>query len=231
MPVRAARYVSALMAVTPVMRTGAASARLQALGLVHRRGLGIREKVDQRLYRDWLLGQIRGAGNVDEIRTLQLGRQGPDHVDARHLHQLGNRLYTELRLATGHRFSNQRALRGTCRNQPRLRFELGGDAELLEHLRQVLPTGGAARRIGIRDRFGVEQRFFQRFDRADVGLCGTLLHRQTDLGARQRLRAAADDLGLTNQLVDARLGKDRDIDFIACGNLFLDVAGGRVFDL
>ena len=34
---------------------GAASARLQALGLVHRRGLGIREKVDQRLCRDWLL--------------------------------------------------------------------------------------------------------------------------------------------------------------------------------
>lgn len=35
--------------------SGAASARLQALGLVHRRGLGIREKVDQRLCRDWLL--------------------------------------------------------------------------------------------------------------------------------------------------------------------------------
>lgn len=34
---------------------GAASARLQALGLVHRRGLGIGEKVDQRLCRDWLL--------------------------------------------------------------------------------------------------------------------------------------------------------------------------------
>jgi hypothetical protein len=34
---------------------GAASARLQALGLVHRRGLEIREKVDQRLCRDWLL--------------------------------------------------------------------------------------------------------------------------------------------------------------------------------
>jgi len=31
------------------------SARLQALGLVHCRGLGIREKVDQRLCCDWLL--------------------------------------------------------------------------------------------------------------------------------------------------------------------------------
>ena len=34
---------------------GAASARLKALGLVDRRGLGIREKVDQRLCCDWLL--------------------------------------------------------------------------------------------------------------------------------------------------------------------------------
>jgi hypothetical protein len=34
---------------------GAASARLQAFGLVHRRRLGIREKVDQRLCRDGLL--------------------------------------------------------------------------------------------------------------------------------------------------------------------------------
>jgi hypothetical protein len=45
------------------------------------------------------------------------------------------------------------------------------------------------------------------------------------------LRAATDDFGLTNQLVDARLGKDRDIDFIARSDLFLDVARGRVFDL
>jgi hypothetical protein len=34
---------------------GGASARLQALGLVHCRGLRIREKVDQHLCRDWLL--------------------------------------------------------------------------------------------------------------------------------------------------------------------------------
>ena len=34
---------------------GAASARLQALGFVHRRRIGIREKVDKRLCRDRLL--------------------------------------------------------------------------------------------------------------------------------------------------------------------------------
>jgi len=41
--------------VTRTARSGAASARLQAFGLVHRRRLGIREKVDKRLCRDGLL--------------------------------------------------------------------------------------------------------------------------------------------------------------------------------
>ena len=71
-----------------------------------------------------------------------------------------------------------------CRREPRLRFGLGRDAQLLEGIRQVLPAGGAARRIGIRDRFGIKHRFLERFDRADVGLCGTLFYCQTDLGAR-----------------------------------------------
>jgi hypothetical protein len=48
----------------------------------------------------------------------------------------------------------------------------------------VLPTGGAARRIGVRDGFGIEQRFLERFDRADVWLCGPLLYRQADPGSR-----------------------------------------------
>jgi len=48
---------------------------------------------------------------------------------------------------------------------------------------------------------------------------------------RQSLCTAADDLGLAYQLVDARLGQDRDINFIAGGDLFLDVANIGVLDL
>jgi hypothetical protein len=52
---RAALLELSGQALQATTRSGAASARLHALGLVHRRRLGIREKVDERLCRDRLL--------------------------------------------------------------------------------------------------------------------------------------------------------------------------------
>jgi len=48
-------HPGAVAAVTRTIGSGALSAWLQAFGLVHRRRLGIREKVDKRLCRDRLL--------------------------------------------------------------------------------------------------------------------------------------------------------------------------------
>jgi len=119
------------------------------------RRLGVRQEINQRFCRNRLLGHIRGTGDIDQIRTLQLGGQGPDDVDALDLEQLADRLYADLRLTARHGFSDPRALRGAGRDEPRFWLELSGDTQLFDGLRQVGPAGSAGRRVGISDRFGV----------------------------------------------------------------------------
>jgi len=46
------------------IRSSAMSARLQALGLVHRRRLGVRQEINQRFCRNRLLGHIRGRKRI-----------------------------------------------------------------------------------------------------------------------------------------------------------------------
>src|SRR5439155_25709441 len=114
------------------------------------------------------------TGDVDQIRTLQLGGQGPDDIDALDRYQQADQLQADLRLAARHGLSDLRlALRSAGRDELRFRLELGGDAQLVEGLRYGGPAGGAARRVGVSDSFHIEEDFLKRFDRADLRLGGT----------------------------------------------------------
>ena len=91
-------------------------------------------------------------------------------------------------------------------------------------------AGGAARRVDIGDRFGIEQGLLEGIDRADIGLRRAFLDGQADRHARQCRGGAADQLGDTDELVGAGLAQDRHVDRLVGGDLLLDLAGGCVFD-
>src|SRR5262249_5514254 len=120
--------------------------------------------------------------DVDQIRTLQLGRQRPDDFDALDLHQQGDRLYADLRLAALHDLSDvNRALSAAGRDEPRLWLEFDGDTQLFDDL---LLGGEAGLRVGISDRFDAEKGFLERFNGADIRFGAALLDRHTELSMR-----------------------------------------------
>ena len=60
-----------------------------------------------------------------------------------------------------------------------------GDAEPLDHGREIAARSPAGSRIGIRDRLRREQRRAERFDRRDVGLERTRANRDPDMHGAQ----------------------------------------------
>src|SRR5438132_12804341 len=101
--------------------------------------------------------------------ALQFSGQGADDVDALDPDQQADQLQADLRLTARHGLSDLRlALRSAGRDELRFRLELGADAQLVEGLFYVCPAGGAARRAGVSDRFGIDEVFLDSFDRADL---------------------------------------------------------------
>src|SRR5260370_40525468 len=89
---------------------------------------------------------------------------------------------------------------------------------------------GAARRVEIGYRFGIEQGLLERIDRADIRLRRAFLDCQADRRARQRRGGAAYQLGDTNALVGAGLAQDRDVRPVVGGGPLLALARGWVLD-
>ena len=159
---------------------------------------------------------------------MQFRRQRADDVDPGLIHKLADRQYAEFGVAMRDEIVDP--FPGGRRGQLGLRLQLRGEAELIDKLRHVDAVGTAARRVGVGNRFGADERFLERVDRGDVGLHRTLLHPHPNRHTRHRRGGTADELSLSDELVGPRLVQDRHVDLLVCGYLLLHLAGCRIFD-
>src|SRR5712692_7425506 len=132
----------------------------------------------------------------------------------------------QLDLAAGDRLQGVHSLRV----EPRLRPNGLGDAETLEHGREVGAAGSAAGGVSVTERGRLEECLAKRLGRRDVGPGRTRLHRdadpsQLDAGSLHQHAAAPVDV------LDALSGADDHVSALARGRAFAEVAGGAEHEL
>src|SRR5258708_35281185 len=103
-----------------------------------------------------------------------------------------------------------------------LPFQIARNAEALEYFRDVYAAGAAARRVGVGDRPGHQQRPPEPGHRTDIGMRHALLDGYSDRGTADQRNALFSNLAVAFERLDARLGQDRDIDRLAPGGGLLE---------
>src|SRR6266436_6933601 len=148
-----------------------------------------------------------------------------DERDALHGQDFADLMNAELGLTAGDVLRDRAA-----RNQFCLRLHLGGDAELVEQTDDVDAARAAGGRIDIGNRFGGEQRLFERRDRADVRLRRAVLDHDPDADPRKVYSAAGNELALAREVVDRRRRQHREVERLAALDAFVQRADGVVLN-
>ena len=156
-----------------------------------------------------------------------LGYQ-PDDLNPGNVRKFTDRLQADLGLAARDGSANRWGRSRLAGHRLYLRFDLVKDAEIVHDLRHMDTAGAAARRIGIGDRASGEQRLFERLNRADIGFGGALPNREGNRRAADHDNAVGDNRARGFERLQARLGRDRDIENVVGSQPLRDLTGGTV---
>src|SRR5262249_21198509 len=174
------------------------SRRLHALRLEHLGGSRAGQRFEQGLGRLAFLGLRANAGGVDRV-VLDICWQRTDERDAFHGKDFADLVDAKFGLALGDVRRHRPAGNQFC-----LRLHLAGDPELREKPRDIDAAGAAGGGIDIGSGLGREQRPFEGFDRADVGLRRTLVDHDADPDTGKVDPAAGNELAFAGKIVHRR---------------------------